>query len=62
MTENRAQPLTGTEQKLTLAACLHRQREFVGSNRGALFQRCLLCNSVLVSQSGRVWVFAGKPQ
>jgi hypothetical protein len=62
MTENRAQPLTGTEQQLTVAPCLHRQREFVGSNHGALFQRCLFCNSVLVSQSGRVWVFPPKPQ
>lgn len=57
-----AQPLTGAEERLTLAPCLHRQREFVGSDHGAIFQRCLLCNSVLVSQSGRLWVFPATPQ
>ena len=57
MTENRAQKLTGAEQRLGIAPCLHPQREFVGSDHDALFQRCLLCNSVLVSQNGRLWVF-----
>jgi len=61
MTENE-HPLTGTERRLTLDPCLHRQREIVGSNHGALFQRCVLCNSVLVSQSGRVWVFPATPR
>ena len=62
MTENRAEKLTGTEQRLGIAACLHPQREFVGSDHDALFQRCLMCNSVLVSQSGRLWVFPPAPQ
>ena len=59
MTGNRAQPLTGTGHRLALAPCVHRQREYVGSDGGALFHRCLLCNAVLVAQSGRLWVLPG---
>jgi hypothetical protein len=62
MTENRAQPLTGTEQRLSLAPCTHRQREFIGSDHGATFHRCLLCSAVLISQEGRLWVLAAKAQ
>jgi len=60
MTGNRARPLT--ETRLALAPCLHRQREFVGSNQGAIFHRCLLCNAVLVAQNGRFWVLPGMTQ
>ena len=35
MTGNRAQPLTGTGHRLALAPCVHRQREYVGSDGGA---------------------------
>ena len=59
MTQNRSQPLTGSEHRLALAPCLHRQREYVGSSHGAVYHRCLLCDAVLVAQDGRVWVLPG---
>jgi hypothetical protein len=62
MTQNRAQPLTDAGHRLALAPCLHRQREYLGSNQGAVFQRCLLCDAVLVMQNGRLWVLPGMSQ
>ena len=37
---------------------MHTQREYLGSDNGAVFQRCLRCATVLVSQNGRTWVLA----
>lgn len=62
MTQNHAQPLTGTEQQLTPTFCMHRQTEFIGANQGAHFHRCMLCSSVLVSQYGRLWVLPALAQ
>ena len=54
MPENLAHKLTA-EQRRTPARCDHPQREYLGSDNGAAFHRCLRCATVLISQDGRIW-------
>ena len=37
-------------------ACAHLQREFLGSDQGANFHRCLRCRTVIVTQGHNVWM------
>ncbi len=36
-------------------ACPHRHREYLGSDQGASFHRCLRCRTVIVTQGRSVW-------
>jgi hypothetical protein len=37
-------------------ACRHPQREFLGTDQGATFHRCLRCEAIIISQGRRYWV------
>jgi hypothetical protein len=37
-------------------ACRHPQREFLGTDQGATFHRCLRCEAIIISQGTRQWV------
>lgn len=47
--------LTGTGPVQT-PLCQHRQREFLGSDQGANFHRCLRCGTVIVTYGKCVWM------